>query len=192
MTTALLKSVLYPKPFIHLPLSIKWGINNEPIANKEYIKYAKAHGKTKLMTSRCGFVIHPTMRWFGASPETLVTDHHSNFSNGIAEFKCPYSKREMTPHDACQDSSFYFSLDGNLHLKRSDHYYHQVQLQLFVIMDMYDWCDFCVYIPKGIEVERIWFDTEWHQKYVVELDRYYDAYLLPEIMNPLHKSSYVW
>ena len=192
MTTALLKSVLYPKPFIHLPPPIKWGIDNEPIANKEYIKYAKAHGKTKLTTSRCGFVIHPTMGWFGASPDAFVTDPHSNFSNGIAEFKCPYSKREMTPRDACQDSSFYCSFDGNLHLKRNHHYYHQVQLQLFVGMDMYDWCDFCVYTPKGIEVERIWLDIEWHQKYVVELDSYYDAYLLPEIMNPLHKPSYVW
>lgn len=61
MTTALLKSVLYTKPLIHLPPPIKWGIDNKPIANKEYIKYAKAHGKTKLTTSRCGFVIHPTM-----------------------------------------------------------------------------------------------------------------------------------
>ena len=61
-------------------------------------------------------------------------------------------------------------------------------------MDMYNWCDFCVYTPKGIEVERIWFDIEWHQKYVLldELDSYYDAYLLPEIINPLHKPSCVW
>jgi len=152
--------VLYPKPFKHLPPPIKWGIDNEPIANKEYIKYAKAYGKTKPMTSRCGFVIHPTIGWFGASPDTLATDPHSNFPNGIAEFKCPYSKREMTPCDACQDSSFYCSFDGNLHLKRNHHYYDQIQLQLFVGMDMYDWCDFCVYTPKGIEVERIWFDIE--------------------------------
>ena len=48
MTTALLKSVLYPKPFGHLPASIKWGIDNEPKANETYIKYAKAHGKTRL------------------------------------------------------------------------------------------------------------------------------------------------
>ena len=47
------------------------------------------------MTSRFGFVIHPTMGWFGASPDVLVTDPYSNFSDGIAEFKCPYSKREM-------------------------------------------------------------------------------------------------
>jgi len=91
-------------------------IDNEPIANKEYIKYAKTHGKTKLMTSRCSFVIHLTMGWFGASPDTLITDPHSSFPNGTAEFKCPHSKRDMTPHDACQDSSFYCSFDGNLHL----------------------------------------------------------------------------
>ena len=61
MTTALLKSVLYPKPFGHLPASIKWGVDNEPKANEAYIKYAKAHGKTRLATSKCGFIIYPTL-----------------------------------------------------------------------------------------------------------------------------------
>jgi len=38
------------------------------------------------------FGIHLTMGWFGASPDVLVTDLHSNSPNRIAEFKCPYSK----------------------------------------------------------------------------------------------------
>ena len=191
MTTALLKSVLYPKPFGHLPASIKWGVDNEPKANEAYIKYAKAHGKTRLATSKCGFIIHPTMGWFGASPDARVRDPHSDFPDGIAEFKCPYAKREMTPREACQDPNFYCFYDDGLHLKHSHHYYHQVQFQLFVGMDLYDWCDFCVYTPKGTEVERIWLDTEWYEKSIAELDSYYDAHILPEILSPLHKPSYV-
>ena len=191
MTTALLKSILYPKPFEHLPASIKWGIDNEPKANEAYIKYAKAHGKVKLTTSKCGFIIHPTMGWFGASPDARVTDPHSDFPDGIAEFKCPYAKREMTPSEACEDPNFYCVYDNGLHLKHSHPYYHQVQFQLLVGIDLYDWCDFCVYTPKGTEVERIWLDIEWCEKRIEELDSYYDAYIVPEILSPLHKPSYV-
>ena len=41
MTTALIKSVLYPKPFIYLPAPINWAIDNEPIAYKEYRSLGK-------------------------------------------------------------------------------------------------------------------------------------------------------
>ena len=67
----------------------------------------------------------------------------------LAEFKCPLSKKEVTPREACDDPNFY---DNGLHLKKSHkykYYYHQVQLQLFVGIDKYDWCDYCVYTPNG-------------------------------------------
>ena len=162
MTPALLKSVLYPKQFENIPAAVKWGIDNEPRAHREYLRYVKAHGK-------CGFIIHPTMRWFGASPDACVIDPHSEFPDGIAEFKCPYSKKELTPREACEDTKFYCYYDGGIHLKKDHHYYHQVQLQLLVGCDKYSWCDFCVFTSKGIEVERIWPDTEWCTKCVTEL-----------------------
>lgn len=190
-TTALLKSVLYSKPFEHLPASIKWGVDNESKANEAYIKYTKAHGKVKVTTSKCGFIIHPTIGWFGASPDARVRDPHSDFPDDIVEFKCPYPKRKMTPCEACQDPNFYCISDNGLHLRRSHHYYHQVQFQLFVGIDLYDWCDFCVYMSKGTEVERIWLNTKWCEKSIDKLDSYYHAYTIPEILSPLHKPSYV-
>jgi len=48
-----------------------------------------------------------------------------------------------------------------------------------------------VFTSKGIEVERIWPDLEWCTKCVTELDGYYDAYMLPEILSPVYKLSYV-
>lgn len=62
------------------------------------------------------------------------------------------------------------------------HYHHQVQLQLLVGVDRYDWCDFCGYTPKGVELERIWLNIEWSEKCIIELDSYYKAYVLPEIL----------
>ena len=191
MTPALLKSVLYPKQFENIPPAVKWGIDNEPRAQREYLRYAKAHGKVKLTTQQCGFIIHPTMGWFGATPDAFVTDPHSTFPNGIAEFKCPYTKKDLAPREACEDTKFYCYYDEGIHLKKDHHYYHQVQLQLFVGGDKYSWCDFCVFTSKGIEVEWIWPDLEWCTKCVTELDSYYDAYMLPEILSPVYKPSYV-
>ncbi len=51
-------------------------------------------------------------------------DPSSTHPDGIAEFKCPYSKADIDPHEACEDQSFYCSLINNkLHLKREHSYY---------------------------------------------------------------------
>ena len=36
------------------------------------------------------------------------------------------------------------------------HYFHQVQLRLYVGADLYGWCDFCVYTCKGMSIEQIY------------------------------------
>ena len=191
-TPALLKSVLYSKPFEHVPPPIKWGIENEAKANQEYVRYSRSNGKTTLTMQKCGFIIHPKMGWFGASPDARVSDADSELPQGIAEFKCPYSKRDVMPQKTCKDPNFFCFHDSNgLHLKKSHCYYHQVQMQLFVGTDLYDWCDFCVYTPKGIAVERISLDIEWCDVGIAELDSYYDAHILPEILAPMYKPSYV-
>ena len=102
------------------------------------------------------------------------------------------SKKDLSPTEACQFDDFCCTFTENkLRLKHHHQYYHQVQLQLFVGMDMYSWCDFCVYTLKGISVERIWLDTDWCNLYIQELESYFDTYMLPEIMTPKFKPSYV-
>ena len=80
---------------------------------------------------------------------------------------------------------------GHLRLKQTHPYYHQVQLQLYVGVDLYAWCDFCVYTTKGVAVERISLDTSWCNTAIPELESYFDAYVLPEIVNPMYKPSFV-
>jgi hypothetical protein len=70
-------------------------------------------------------------------------------------------------------------------------YYHQVQLQLYVGMDIYFWCDFCVYTLKGVAVERLYLDTDWCNIFLPELEGYFDAYMFPEIIDPKLKPSYI-
>ena len=54
-------------------------------------------------------------------------------SNGMAEFKCPFTKADVSPEEVCKDDTFYCTMvNGDLQLSRSHSYYHQVQLQLYV------------------------------------------------------------
>lgn len=59
-----------------------------------------------------------------------------------------------------------------------------------VCSDKHHWYDFCVYTTKGVIVERINPDIEWIQKSVPKLKDYFDNYILPELVYPMHKPSY--
>ena len=128
---ALLGSVLYPKPFKNIPPPIQWGVEKEKIALKEYVSVMRSNGHTNLTAEACGFIIHPTQGWLGASPDGVVTDPSAVGQEiGILEIKCPYSKRDLHPNEACKDDCFYCTMyDNTLQLKRDHQYYHQVQLQ---------------------------------------------------------------
>ena len=164
-TPALLKSCLYPKPLYPLPQSIAWGIRNEPVACQEYATFQNTRGHPDLSASPSGFVIHSTLSWLGASPDARVMDPSVPNTNGIAEFKCPFSHRTVKPEEACNNSLFCGEMvDGQFRLKRKHTYYHQIQLQLFVGSDLYTgWCDFALYTPVGMAVERIEPDQEWQK-----------------------------
>ena len=146
-------------------------------------------GHTGLDTYPCGFIVHHKKGWLGASPDAKVFDPSFSITNGIAEFKCPYSKQ---PQEACKDPSFFCELvNGTFKLKCDHHYYHQVQCQLYVSSDMFSWCDFCVYTPVDVAVERIYPRKEWQSTCIPELEDYYDRYMLSEIVAPLFKPSYI-
>ena len=144
------------------------------------------NGHCGLTTQKCGFIIHPTSGWLGASPDAKVFDPSCE-EVGTAEFKCPYTKRGMSPLQA------YFCgelVNGHFQLKCKHRYFHQVQLQLYVSRDMHSFCDFCVYIPVDIVVERTYLCKEWEETCIPQLEDYYDKYMLPEVINPLHKLFY--
>lgn len=195
-TDALLISILYPKPTLNttnLPLPLKWGIENESNALRKYVQFMRSEGHTNLITEPCGFVIHPTQGWLGASPDAVIMDPTVEDKYGILEIKCPFSKREIHPIDACKDSQFYCTYNDNrIKLKRDHQYYHQVQLQLYVTSDKSKWCDFFIFTNKGYAVERIYPDEEWQRTKIKELEDYYNNYMVPEIIGQRLKPSYVY
>ena len=171
-TPALLRNVLYAPQLNPIPVPMKWGLDKEGVARLKYSEFMKAEGHDVTVEQR-GFFIHPDEPWLGASPDAIVKDHCCSPSDGLLEIKCPYS-------------TFFCMIDdsGSVKLKRSHHYYHQVQLQLFVCSNKYHWCDFCVYTPMGVTVEKITLDKEWIEESISKLEDYYDNVILPELVYP--------
>ena len=89
----------------------------------------------------------------GASPDAVVYDPDNEDPFGLAEVKCPYSVRLITPAEACSHKDFCSSLETSstgqhqLKLKRKHKYYSQVQGQMSI--SKRKWCDFIMFTTKG-------------------------------------------
>ena len=58
----------------------------------------------------CGLIVNAEAPWLGASPDCLLYDSEETTPFGVGEVKCPFSKKEMTINEACEDSSFFLSV----------------------------------------------------------------------------------
>ena len=104
---------------------------------------------------------HPEFDWVAASPDGLIG------RSGIVEVKCPVSKKIKT-------------------ISESPHYYAQVQLQLHC--SSREWCDFIVWTPDEMHVERVDRDGEWLADNISELYAFHDEVMTimsnPDLLAP--------
>ena len=107
--------------------ALNYGIESEPLAIKEYVKYQHSHGHPDLMVSPCGFHISATHPFLGASPDGAVYDPQQNYqSYGFLEVKCPYTCRDLLPVEGCSISGFCCACDpatSTLKLKTNHAYF---------------------------------------------------------------------
>jgi putative phage-type endonuclease len=99
--------------------AMEWGTQTEPMARIAYEAYAN------VFVEQVAFVDHPTIEWFGCSPDGLVG------STGLLEIKCPASKNHLK-----------YLLAGKPPAK----YVPQMQCQMAVTGR--EWCDFVSYDPR--------------------------------------------
>ena len=123
-----------------------WGKANEKKALQLYQEKQHESGHKDLFACPSGFVISEEYPYLGASPDAAVYDPSVPDPFGLAEVKCPFSFRDVTPAEACLKSNFFCMLKMNdaapqLELKESHPYYAQVQGQMGVTQR---WCDFVV------------------------------------------------
>jgi len=127
----------------------------------------------------------------GASADAKIIDTGCTDWFGLAEVKCPYTKSNVTPLEACTDPKFFMekSCETTCHLKKNHAYYAQVQGQMGVTGARC--CDFIVYTKKGIYIQRVPFDAPFWDKLQKELTTYYFNFFMKHAAEDLSSKTCV-
>ena len=106
--------------------AMEWGIQTEPQARVAY------EVNTNNFVDQVAFIDHPSIEWFGCSPDGLVSDR------GLVEIKCPNSTTHWE----------YFKFN-----RPPQKYVIQMQAQMAVTGR--DWCDFISFDPRMPERSQL-------------------------------------
>jgi len=128
--------------------AMEWGVEQEPMARIAY------EAQANVFVEQVSFVEHPTIEWFGCSPDGLVGEE------GLIEIKCPSSKNHIK-----------YLLGGKPPAK----YVPQMQCQMAVTGRK--WCDFVSYdprLPKDLQlfVVRLERDVSFIMSIEEEVDKF--------------------
>lgn len=135
-------------------------------------------GKHLLLFFKSGLAVSKGFLVLGATPDAKIVDFGCSVCFGLAEVKCPHTKFNATPLDACFDPTFFMEKirENKCRLERDHAYYAQVQGQMGITGAK--WCDFIVYTSKGLYVEGIEFDAVfWQELRSKLLDYYFEHFL---------------
>ena len=172
----LVKNLINPKSFSSRHTA--HGKKYESVAVRKYEKFMQDSGNP-VIVQKSGFVVDMDCPFLGASPDGKIIDLGCSEKYGILEIKCPETKFEVTPLDACSDPAFYLEdMDGIPTLKKSHSYYDQVQGQSGITKAK--WCDFVVYTDKGMSIERLTLNEIHWTELKQRLTHFYFEYFLPE------------
>jgi len=160
---------------------------------------------TSLRIEHPGLCIHESLPWLAASPDGFVTeilettgdlsiwinggsglvDAHGDLqgidlSQGIVEYKCPYSQRDRPPSSI---APFYRRMrqPNGILAPIPPYYFDQIQGTMAVTGRL--WCDFVVWTPSQTQVSRYFFDSEyWSKSLLPSLEDFYFNLLLPALV----------
>lgn len=129
--------------------AIQWGKDHESQAR---VAYEVASGS---FVDQIGFVEHPSIKWFGCSPDGLVN------SDGLVEIKCPNSSTHWS----------YIKADAP-----PNKYYIQMQAQMACTGR--DWCDFVSYDPRMPERSQLFIKRVMREPdYIAEMEQQIKQFL---------------
>lgn len=165
-----LKNTFKRKQFTSLATS--YGTSNETIAKQMYIKQSGNH------IHDIGLVVQPDLPFIGSTPDAVVCD---KTETGIIEIKCPYSVRNMTLKEACDERADFFlkpNASGDSFTLIQDHkHWFQVQGQLLTTGAPF--CDFVTYTKQDIGIERIYPHEITMKALVDKLSKFYIQHFKP-------------
>ena len=196
ITASIMKEVCHRKSttscraFIQTKLSqaqvttaaILYGRQHENEAILSYVRFKKSQ-QINIEVNKCGLIIDSVDSWLAASPDGIVLDPtQQEHQKGCLEVKCPYVCREkMTITDACRQVSAFCLVEheGLMCLSESHKYFYQIQTQMHVSQFM--WCDFVVWCPRQIFVQRIYYNAAFMSECLRKAKKFYFEKFLPSL-----------
>ena len=177
---SLLKSICYPDIHKFTTQATTWGCEHEKEALMSY-KTQMMKNHLGFAISCCGFFVSVAHPFLGASPDALI--QCDCCGEGVVEIKCPFCIRQTSLGEAalkvknfCLDE-----LPGHVFkLKRDHSYYYQCQLQIFVTTRRF--CDFVVWSPEELYIERITLDETLIEQAVPNANKFWRLCVLPELL----------
>ena len=162
--------IFFPKNIESIP-AVKWGTEHESVAISAY------KNETHAKYSPTGFWMYKN-NMLGASPDGLIfSDTHPQEIIGVIEVKCPYSMRDVRLGSVDEWHNHLKFLDKDNHLKTNHPYYHQVQGSMNAVG--VEWCDFIVWTPCQMLIQRISRSLIWAQINLPRLETFFQVYLMP-------------
>ena len=167
---------LAPKP-INSP-AINYGHKNKDVAIRCYVDYQRKRGIV-LVVHKCGLWIDPSIPWLAATPDSIL---EVGQDKGCLEVKCPYLCAKKSIAQVSQESSSFClqNDNGKLQLKRNHQYFYQIQTQLYVTRLL--WCDFVIWTPDEIFVEKIHYDQKFIEEAILKAWIFYFDKFFPSIV----------
>ncbi|XP_069126934.1 uncharacterized protein [Argopecten irradians] len=165
-----------------LPRAMKHGLEMEPTAKVQFYEGNKQHHQN-FIVENCGFFIHPTKSFLGASPDMLSSC--SCCGEGIVEIKCPVIPPCNTCHTtmcSCSGKGIKYLgyANGNPFLKQNHAYYAQIQGQMAVTGRHF--CDFYVYTTYATFQQRILFNSIYWENVCSNLEFFFLKYMVPDML----------
>ncbi|KAK4884885.1 hypothetical protein RN001_001156 [Aquatica leii] len=175
---SLLKTICYPLMYKFSSKATKWGLSHENDAFQEFCSLQMLTHED-FVVEKCGFIINPTFPQFGASPDGITSC--SCCGKGTLEIKCPYVLKDMNLQMyASKKNSCLTIVNGDINLDKNHSYFYQIQMQMKIAN--LPFCDFVVWSPQEIFLERIYFNEDfWAAEYLKALD-FHKKVILPELL----------
>lgn len=174
------KTICYPLNMRFTTKATQCGITHEENAAQRYVEeYTATHDSLAL--SFCGLVISKQHPQLAASPDRLVCC--ACCGKGCIEIKCPYSLHvdNMTVAEYCKKPSSCLEWNhGQVRLKRNHAFYYQVQLQMYVTNR--EFCDFVVWSPQEMFVERIKINKDFLKQAIHRALEFHKKVIVPELL----------
>ncbi|ODM87997.1 Alkaline nuclease [Orchesella cincta] len=181
--TAMLNSILKHQK-TRGTVAMQYGSEYEKTA---ILDYELASGFPEGHVKKCGLVVYLEDGIYAASPDGFVGE------DGIIEVKCPYSIRDGKIEDWPGSSSDcpLKLLNGVLQLKTTHNHYYQIVQQLHITNRM--WCDYVVWTPNDLFVQRIERNVEtlahW-EAMKMKLKKFWFEDLAPELVDSRLQRNY--